>query len=83
MRQILPGILFAMLWASAAAATKIGIQVTHPLLLANVRFFIAGVLMLCFAYIIQGAKNRLPRGWNGATCSSSPCLIPPFISVLM
>jgi probable blue pigment (indigoidine) exporter len=62
MRQILPGIIFAMLWASAAVATKIGITASHPLVLANIRFFIAGILVLLFAYVIQGAKNRLPKG---------------------
>lgn len=51
-----------MLWASAAVATKIGIQATQPLVLATVRFFIAGGLMLGFAYGIQGSKNRLPKG---------------------
>jgi probable blue pigment (indigoidine) exporter len=50
MRQILPGILFALLWASAAVATKIGVQSVPPLLLANIRFLIAGGLMLGYAY---------------------------------
>ncbi|MCK7559047.1 DMT family transporter [Chitinophaga sedimenti] len=62
MRQIFSGIIFAMLWASAAVATKIGIQATQPLVLATVRFFIAGGLMLGFAYGIRGSKNRLPKG---------------------
>ena len=59
-KNLLIGILFAMLWASASSATKIGIQSAQPLVIGNFRFFIAGFLMLGYAYIFQ--KNRLPRG---------------------
>lgn len=60
MRQILPGLLFASLWASASVATKFGVAVVHPLLLANIRFFIAGIGLLVFASLFT--KNfRLPR----------------------
>jgi drug/metabolite transporter (DMT)-like permease len=62
MRQLLPGILFAALWASAAVATKLGVQSVHPLILANVRFFIAGTGMLLFAYGIQRTRDAWPRG---------------------
>ncbi|MDQ3290121.1 MAG: DMT family transporter [Bacteroidota bacterium] len=62
MRNVLFGLLFAMLWASAAVATKIGVAEAHPLLLANVRFFIAGGLMLFYVYVISPVKNVLPRG---------------------
>jgi probable blue pigment (indigoidine) exporter len=62
MRQLLPGLLFAMLWASASAATKIGIQAADPLVLALVRFLIAGTLMLVYAYFLQPGGNPLPRG---------------------
>lgn len=50
------GLLFAALWASASVATKFGVQSVHPLILANVRFFIAGTGMLLFAYGVQ--RNR-------------------------
>lgn len=60
MRQLLPGLLFAALWASASVATKFGVQSVHPLILANVRFFIAGSGMLLFAYGIQRTKNAWP-----------------------
>ena len=61
----LPGLLFAALWASASVATKFGVQSVHPLILANVRFFIAGTGMLLFAYGVQRnvrryAKNAWP-----------------------
>lgn len=59
-KNLLIGILFAMLWASASSATKIGIQSAQPLVIGNFRFFIAGFLMLGYAYLFQ--KNRLPRG---------------------
>ena len=62
MRNVLPGVLFAMLWASASVATKIGVAHAHPLLLANIRFLIAGGLMLVFCYGFQRGKNALPKG---------------------
>ncbi|GAB3791564.1 DMT family transporter [Spirosoma humi] len=60
MRQLVPGLLFAALWASASVATKFGVQSVHPLILATVRFFIAGGGMLAFAYGIQRTKNAWP-----------------------
>jgi drug/metabolite transporter (DMT)-like permease len=51
-----------MLWASAAVATKFGIHSADALVLANVRFLLAGSGMLLFAYLIQRGKHRLPHG---------------------
>lgn len=62
MKNILIGILFAALWASASVATKIGIRSADPLVLANVRFLLAGGLMLGFAYLVSPSKNPLPHG---------------------
>ena len=62
MKQLLPGLLFAALWASASVATKFGVQSVHPFMLATVRFFIAGGGMLLFAYGIQRTKNAWPVG---------------------
>lgn len=62
MRNLIPGLLFAALWASASVATKFGVQSVHPLILANVRFFIAGGGMLLFAYGIQRTKDAWPTG---------------------
>ena len=53
------GLLFALLWASASAAGKIGIQSVEPLLLFNIRFLLAGLLMLFLAHLIQ--KKALPK----------------------
>ncbi len=59
-KNLLIGISFAALWASASSATKIGIMSAQPLVLTNIRFFIAAALMLGFAYLIQ--KSRVPKG---------------------
>lgn len=59
---ILPGLLFAALWASASVATKFGVQSVHPLVLANVRFFIAGSGMVLFAYGVRRTRNAWPVG---------------------
>lgn len=66
-KNLLVGILFAMLWASASAATKIGLLSAQPFVIGNCRFFIAGILMLTYAYIFQ--KNRLPKSseWKQLT----------------
>lgn len=58
-KNLLIGILFAMLWASASVATKIGILSAQPLVIGNFRFFIAATLMLSYSYLFQ--KNRLPN----------------------
>jgi len=53
------GIFFAILWASASAATKIGLQSAQPFVMAVTRFFIAGFIMLFLSHIIL--KKRLPQ----------------------
>jgi len=50
-KNIFIGLVFSILWASASVATKFGVQSASPLILANVRFFIAGILLLGFSYI--------------------------------
>ena len=52
------GTLFAILWASASTATKIGLTVAQPLIIAEVRFAIASFIMLFVAHFIL--KQRLP-----------------------
>lgn len=73
-RQLIPagasaGLFFAALWASASVATKFGVQSVQPLILANVRFFIAGGGMLLFVYGIQRTKNAWPTSteWRQLT----------------
>ena len=63
------GLLYAALWASASVATKYGVQSVHPFILANARFFIAGIGMLLVVYGIQRPQNAWPRGkqWGQLT----------------
>lgn len=50
-----------MLWASASVATKFGIHSAPPLVLGNMRFFIAGFVLLGFCYVLSRDKQyRLP-----------------------
>lgn len=58
--EIAEGVLFAILWASATAATKFGIRSVEPLLLACIRFLLVGGLLTGFVYIIRAGKFRLP-----------------------
>lgn len=52
-----------MLWASASVATKFGVLSAEPLVLANIRFFIAGFLLLGYSYVLRPDPSfRLPRG---------------------
>jgi probable blue pigment (indigoidine) exporter len=54
------GTLFAILWASASTATKIGLAVAQPLVIAEMRFALAAFIMLFIAHILL--KQRLPVG---------------------
>lgn len=58
------GFCFAVLWASASAATKIALLAAQPFVIAVSRFFLAGIIMLVFAHVIK--KYRLPekREWR-------------------
>jgi probable blue pigment (indigoidine) exporter len=59
MKNNVIGLLFAMLWASASVATKLGLLSAQPLVIANVRFFIAALLMLIWAHLFR--KHRFPE----------------------
>lgn len=52
------GFSFALLWASASSATKIGLAVAQPLVIAEVRFALASAILLCLAHFIL--RHRLP-----------------------
>lgn len=54
------GIQFALLWASASVAGKFGLFSVEPLVLFNLRFFGAGLLLLLYVY--GARRDRLPRG---------------------
>jgi probable blue pigment (indigoidine) exporter len=59
-KWIVAGVLFALLWSSASTATKIGLTSAQPLVIAEIRFMIAGILMLLYAHVIK--RHRLPSG---------------------
>lgn len=58
-KYILAGVLFALLWSSAAAATKIALQSAQPFVIAVARFFLAGTGMLLFTHFVL--SKRLPQ----------------------
>jgi probable blue pigment (indigoidine) exporter len=57
-KLIAAGILFAVLWASASAATKIALQSAQPFVIAVSRFFIAATIMLLVSHVFL--RKRLP-----------------------
>lgn len=57
---IAAGLLFALFWASASTATKIGLEVAQPMVIAIVRFSIAACIMLVYSHLIK--SYRLPQG---------------------
>jgi drug/metabolite transporter (DMT)-like permease len=54
------GVVFAILWASASTATKFGLSVSQPLVIAQARFAVAGIIMIIVSHLLQ--KNQLPSG---------------------
>jgi probable blue pigment (indigoidine) exporter len=67
LNTILTGILFSILWASASVAGKFGLFSVEPLVLFNLRFLLAGVILLSYIHTFQNA--RLPQGieWKQLT----------------
>ncbi|MGV8878376.1 MAG: DMT family transporter [Sphingobacteriaceae bacterium] len=61
---IIAGIAFALLWASASTATKIGLTVAQPLVIAVVRFAVAAFMMLAFAHLLKGYRLPSGREWK-------------------
>ncbi|MFI5452957.1 DMT family transporter [Pedobacter sp. UC225_61] len=57
---LVAGLIFAIFWASASTATKIGLAVAQPLVIAVTRFGMAAIIMLFVSHFVQ--KNRLPKG---------------------
>ncbi|HMU47328.1 MAG TPA: EamA family transporter [Chitinophagaceae bacterium] len=59
-KWLIGGLLFAILWPSASTATKAGLTVAQPLVIAIVRFALAAAILLFITHIIQ--RNRQPIG---------------------
>ena len=64
---ILTGISFSILWASASVAGKFGLFSVEPLVLFNLRFLLAGIILLTYTQAIQ--RSRVPIGdeWRQLT----------------
>ncbi|RFM26159.1 DMT family transporter [Deminuibacter soli] len=60
--ELAEGILFALLWASATAATKLGIRSADPYLLSCLRFTAVGILQLLYVYGIRRGRYTVPAG---------------------
>lgn len=58
------GTLFAILWASASTATKIGLTVAQPLMIAEVRFAMASFIMLFTAHFILRQRLPVKKEWK-------------------
>ncbi|RYG13977.1 MAG: DMT family transporter [Chitinophagaceae bacterium] len=59
-RWFLAGLTFAIFWASASTATKIGLTAGQPMVIATIRFAFAAIVMLTIAHLVL--RNRLPKG---------------------
>lgn len=59
-RYLVAGLSFALLWSSASAAGKIGLQSADGLEIFTIRFLAAGILLLLWSRWIQ--HDRLPQG---------------------
>jgi probable blue pigment (indigoidine) exporter len=66
-KWIAAGVLFALLWSSASTATKIALESSQPLVIAQFRFALAGMIMLFFAHILQKQNWPTPKQWKQVT----------------
>ncbi len=64
MKTILSGLAFAGLWASASVATKFGLMSAQPLLIANMRFFVAGAVMFIIALLLKNDLLPDRKEWK-------------------
>ncbi len=62
MKDLATGIVFVLLWGSAAVATKFGMQSCPPLTLAALRLVGAGLLLCGYIYGIRAGRYPLPSG---------------------
>jgi probable blue pigment (indigoidine) exporter len=76
MKNLFAGLLFAMLWASASTATKFGLKSAQPFVIADVRFFIAGFMMIFSAKILRGYRLPTRDEWI-------PLIIYGFLNVAL
>jgi len=76
-RLIAAGIIFAIFWSSAAAATKIALQSAQPFAVAIPRFFVAAFIMLFVAHMFF--KNAYLQEKSGSNLPFMACSTSAFI----
>jgi len=59
-QYLLTGVSFAILWSSASAAAKFGLQSAEGLRLFTLRFLVAGALLLTWSILVH--RDRFPKG---------------------
>lgn len=64
MKNILTGLTFSILWASASIAGKFGLRSAEPLVLFTARFFLAGSIMLFIARFIRKERSPMGEEWR-------------------
>ena len=64
-----------LVWGSTYLAIRVGVQILPPALFAGVRFVIAGMLMLVYAFWRGGAFPRSVRDWRNITVTSLLMLV--------
>jgi drug/metabolite transporter (DMT)-like permease len=67
MKTILTGLTFSMLWASASIAGKFGLRSVEPLVLFNIRFLGAGLILLVISTYIRQERNPKGTEWKQLT----------------
>ena len=60
---IFSGTIFSMFWASASVAGKFGLFSVEPLVLFNIRFLLAGTLLLLVGFLFQQKKFPAKNEW--------------------
>jgi probable blue pigment (indigoidine) exporter len=58
--DILEGILYSLLWASAAVATKFAMHSVDPFLLTCMRFLVVAIVLMSYTYLFKYNQERLP-----------------------
>jgi probable blue pigment (indigoidine) exporter len=58
--EILEGLLFSILWASATVATKFAVHSVDPFLLTLLRFLVVALVLQAFAFLFRRKSSRLP-----------------------
>lgn len=58
--EILEGLLFSILWASATVATKFAVHSVDPFLLTLLRFLVVAIILQVYAFVFRKKISRLP-----------------------